>query len=139
MQRTPELALIYSGSALWLHIKKHDRPRSFLNLVTKLQCQGVEAAEGVFIASFKKHSGQKPDDTGVVKPINYYSIEWTWRKRTKEDNSIEQLCATLNDSGKFVDPQSTGKMQCLDGLSAPDLQHIISVRQQDKLLAGTDF
>ncbi|NET30211.1 hypothetical protein [Okeania sp. SIO1I7] len=112
---------------------------SFLNLVTKLQCQGVEAAEGVFIASFKKHSGQKPDDTGVVKPINYYSIEWSWRERAKEDNSIEQLCATLDDSGKFVDPQSTGKMQCLDGLSAPEIQQIISGERQEKLLVGADF
>lgn len=111
---------------------------SFLNLVTKLQCQGVEAAEGVFIASFLKHSGQKPDDTGIVKPISYYSIEWSWRERAKEDNSIDQLCATLEDTDKFIDPQSTAKMQCLDGLPASQIQQIMSGDQQENLLVGSE-
>lgn len=106
---------------------------SFLNLITKLQCQGVEPAEGVFIASFIKRSGQKPDDTGVVKAINYYSIEWSWRERTKEDNSIIKLCATLGEgSDKFIDPQSTAKMQCLDSLPASKVQQIISKKQQEE-------
>ncbi|NET46644.1 hypothetical protein [Okeania sp. SIO2B3] len=102
---------------------------SFLNLITKLQCQGVEAAEGVFIASFVKHSGQKPDENGVVKPINYYSINWQWRERTESDNSIDQLVAALEYSEKFIDLEGTAKMKCLDGLSIPEVQQIISKNQ----------
>nr|MDJ0554334.1 hypothetical protein [Microcoleaceae cyanobacterium MO_207.B10] len=102
---------------------------SFLNLITKLQCQGVEAAEGVFVASFVKHSGQKPDESGVVKPINYYSVDWNWRERTDSDNSIDQLVAALEYQGKFIDLEGTSKMKCLDGLSASEIQSIVSQNQ----------
>ncbi len=106
---------------------------SFLNLITKLQCQAVEAAEGVFVASFVKHSGQKPDESGVVKPINYYSINWDWRERTSEDNSIDQLVAALEYQNKFIDLEGTAKMRCLDGLAASEVQAIISGERQHLL------
>ncbi|NES64223.1 MAG: hypothetical protein F6K24_02610 [Okeania sp. SIO2D1] len=106
---------------------------SFLNLITKLQCQGVEAAEGVFIASFIKHSGQKPDDNGIVKPINYYSVDWNWRERTEEDNSINQLVGALGEIDKFIDLEGTAKMTCLDGLAAAEVQQIISGQNQPLL------
>lgn len=103
---------------------------SFLNLITKLQCKGIEAAEGVFIANFVKHQGQKPDELGAVKPINYYSIDWQWRERTEKDNSIEQLVGALDHADKFIDCQGTAKMRCLDGLAATEIQQIISRQQQ---------
>ena len=48
--------------------------RDFNRLVASVQSQGIEPAEGIFIPEFIKHSGQKPDDSGVIKPINYYSL-----------------------------------------------------------------
>ncbi len=103
---------------------------SLLSLITKIQCKGIEAAEGVFVAEFVKRSGQKPDENGVVKPISYYSIDWSWRERGAQDNTIEQLVAALDYSEKFIDFEGTSKMQCLDGLTASEVQSIISGSQK---------
>ena len=46
----------------------------FNRLVASVQARGVEPATGIFVPEFVRHSGQKPDETGVLKPINYYSL-----------------------------------------------------------------
>jgi hypothetical protein len=78
---------------LWFVAESGDLPRGvvmvtyiksrslndFNRLVTTIQAKGIEPATGIFIPEFSKHTGQKADDSGVVKPINYYSLKWTWQ------------------------------------------------------------
>ena len=92
----------------------------FNRLVASVQSRGVEPATGIFIPEFVKHSGQKPDDSGVVKPINYYSLKWSWNER-KDWAVIDQAAAVLSDSSnqsRMIDLEGTKAMVCLDNLPA---------------------
>ncbi|MEG4391805.1 hypothetical protein [Microcoleus sp. BROC3] len=92
----------------------------FNRLVASVQSRGVEPATGIFIPEFVKHSGQKPDDSGVVKPINYYSLKWSWNER-KDWAVIDQAAAVLSDSSnqsRMIDLEGTKAMVCLDNLQA---------------------
>jgi len=92
----------------------------FNRLVASVQSRGVEPATGIFIPEFVKHSGQKPDDSGVVKPINYYSLKWSWMER-KDWEIIDQAAAVLSDSSnqsRMIDLEGTRAMVCLDNLPA---------------------
>ncbi|MEG4972923.1 hypothetical protein [Microcoleus sp. K4-B3] len=92
----------------------------FNRLVASVQSRGVEPATGIFIPEFVKHSGQKPDESGVVKPINYYSLKWSWNER-KDWAVIDQAAAVLSDSSnqsRMIDLEGTKAMVCLDNLPA---------------------
>ena len=91
----------------------------FNRLVTDVQSRGIEPATGVFIPEFTKHSGSKPDDAGITKPINYYSLKWSWQER-KDWAIIEQAATVLSDmssQSRMIDWAGTSSMQCLDNLS----------------------
>lgn len=90
-------------------------------VVSSVQARGVEPALGIFIPEFQKHSGQKPDENGVVKPINYYSLKWHWQERA-DWSIIDQAAAALSDENnlsRMIDLEGTKKMVCLDKLT-PD-------------------
>ncbi len=90
----------------------------FNRLVASVQSRGVEPAEGIFVPEFIKHSGQKPNDEGVIKPINYYSIKWDWVERTNW-GLVEQAAAVLADAhnqSRMIDLEGTSQMICLDNL-----------------------
>ena len=92
----------------------------FNRVVASVQSRGVEPATGIFIPEFVKHSGQKPDDSGVVKSINYYSLKWSWNER-KDWAVIDQAAAVLSDSSnqsRMIDLEGTKAMVCLDNLPA---------------------
>ncbi|NEO56156.1 MAG: hypothetical protein F6K54_25615 [Okeania sp. SIO3B5] len=94
----------------------------FNRLIASVQSQGVEPATGIFLPEFVKHSGQKPDENGVVKPINYYSLKWRWQERT-DWSIIHQAAAVLSDENnlsRMIDLEGTRKMVCLDNLSAEE-------------------
>ncbi|NEP39468.1 MAG: hypothetical protein F6K25_31755 [Okeania sp. SIO2G4] len=94
----------------------------FNRLIASVQSQGVEPATGIFLPEFIKHSGQKPDENGVVKPINYYSLKWRWQERT-DWSIIQQAAAVLSDENnlsRMIDLEGTIKMVCLDNLSAEE-------------------
>ena len=94
----------------------------FNRLIASVQSQGVEPATGIFLPEFIKHSGQKPDENGVVKPINYYSLKWRWQER-KDWSIIQQAAAVLSDKNnlsRMIDLEGTRKMVCLDNLSAEE-------------------
>lgn len=94
----------------------------FNRLIASVQSQGVEPATGIFLPEFVKHSGQKPDENGVVKPINYYSLKWRWQERT-DWSIIHQAAAVLSDENnlsRMIDLEGTRKMVCLDNLSADE-------------------
>lgn len=60
----------------------------------------------------------KPDDSGVVKPINYYSLKWSWLER-KDWDVIDQAAAVLSDmsnQSRMIDLEGTRQMICLDNL-----------------------
>ena len=96
-------------------------------LVTSVQARGVEPATGIFVPNFIKHSGQKPDESGVVKPINYYSLKWDWVERT-DWAVIDQASAVLADSSnqsRMMDLEGTRMMQCIDGLAQDELSYLV--------------
>ncbi|NEQ35887.1 MAG: hypothetical protein F6K40_06135 [Okeania sp. SIO3I5] len=97
----------------------------FNRLIVQLQSKGVNPAIGVFCPKYIKHSKGLSDGSTA----NYYSLEWHWRERTEDDDSIEKLSDCLKFSDRLIDINSTSKMQCLDGLSAPEVQKIISASQ----------
>ena len=99
----------------------------FNRLVTSVQARGVEPATGIFIPEFTKHSGQKPDESGVVKPINYYSLRWTWQERT-DWAVIDQAAAVLaepSNLSRMVDLEGTRQMTCLDNLSSEEISYLM--------------
>jgi hypothetical protein len=90
----------------------------FTRLIASVQAKGVEPAEGVFVPDFIRHSGQKPDDNGVIKPINYYSLKWDWMERSDWE-MVEQAAIVLSDQqnlSRMVDLEGTREMVCLDNL-----------------------
>ncbi|MEG4069738.1 hypothetical protein QUA42_20765 [Microcoleus sp. Pol11C2] len=100
----------------------------FNRLVASVQSRGVEPATGIFIPEFVKHSGQKPDDSGVVKPINYYSLKWSWNER-KDWAVIDQAAAVLSDSSnqsRMIDLEGTKAMVCLDNLPAHQVASLMA-------------
>jgi hypothetical protein len=95
----------------------------FNRLVASVQARGVEAAEGVFVPDFIKHSGQKPDENGVIKPINYYSLKWDWTERS-DWKMVEQAAIVLSDPqnlSRMIDLEGTREMVCLDNLAPADI------------------
>lgn len=90
----------------------------FNRLVASVQARGVEPATGIFVPEFTKHSGQKPDENGVVKPINYYSLKWSWQERS-DWAVVDQAAAVLSDPSnlsRMIDLEGTRNMVCLDNL-----------------------
>ena len=114
------------GTVMVTYIKTRSL-NDFNRLVASVQSKGVEPATGVFVPEFVKHSGQKPDDSGVVKPVNYYSLKWSWQER-KDWAIIDQAAAILSDASclsKMVDWDGTKAMQCLDNLSPQEAAYIM--------------
>ncbi len=104
----------------------------FNRLVASIQARGVEPATGIFMPNFVKHSGQKPDENGVLKPINYYSLKWSWQERT-DWSIIEQAAAVLSDESnlaRMIDLEGTKGMVCLDNLSPHDIACLMAVHTQ---------
>lgn len=109
----------------------------FNQLIAEVQSKGTEPAMGIFTPEFVKQSGQKPDDNGIVKPINYYTLKWSWTERTEAQYAIiEQAAALLSDpanASRLVDLQGTRMMQCVDNLGATELAALMSGDRQDDL------
>lgn len=103
--------------------------RAFNRLVASVQSRGIEPAEGIFIPEFIKHSGQKPDENGLLKPINYYSLEWEWKERQSDEewNLVEQAAAALeNHHNLMIDMEATSGMVCLDNLPAQEIAQLMA-------------
>ncbi len=108
------------GVVLVTYIKSRSLS-DFNRLITSIQARGIEPATGIFDPNFIKHSGQKPDDSGVLKPINYYSLKWSWQER-KDNSELEKYAAVLaekSNHSRMIDMDGTRQMVCLDNL-APD-------------------
>ena len=102
--------------------------RDFNRLVASVQARGIEPAEGIFIPEFIKHSGQKPDETGVLKPINYYSLKWDWNERS-DWKLLEQAAAGLNDphnQSRLIDLEATSRMVGLDDLPPDEIATLMA-------------
>jgi len=113
------------GTVMLTYIKSRSL-NDFNRLVVSVQSRGVEPATGIFTPEFVKHSGQKPDDNGVVKPINYYSLKWSWSER-KEFSIIDQAAAVLNDPqmrSNLYDHEGTKEMVCLDGCNREQVKEL---------------
>lgn len=98
---------------------------NFNRLITEIQSREIEPAEGIFIPSFVKHSGQKDG-----KPINYYSLEWDWTERT-DWSMIEKAAAMLSDPNNLAlmnDINGTQEMVCIDNLPASEIACLMQTR-----------
>lgn len=117
---------------------KNRNLEAFNNLIAEVQSKGTEPALGIFTPEFVKQSGQKPDESGVVRPVNYYTLKWTWDKeRTDVQYAIlEQAAALLADpvnASQLVDFQGTKAMWCIDNLSAEELAALVGGDKQDEM------
>lgn len=116
------------GIVLVTYIKSRSLS-DFNRLVSSIQARGIEPAMGIFVPEFQKHSGQKPDENGVVKPINYYSLKWNWQERT-DWSALEQAAAVLSDEtnlSRMIDLEGTKKMVCLDNLTPDQTAKLMAV------------
>ncbi|HEY9811550.1 MAG TPA: hypothetical protein V6D13_19660 [Halomicronema sp.] len=122
----------------------------FNRKVTEVMARGVEPAEGIFVPEFVKHSGSKPDETGVAKPINYYSLKWDWYERGAKfpstndpvlkqldagaDKAMERLshaAVALNDENtqsRLLDLEGTKYMACLDHLPPTEIVRLMALQ-----------
>ena len=101
--------------------------QGFNSLVASIMSQGVEPATGIFTTEFTPHSGNRVDEHGVNKPINYFSLKWDWKPR--EDYTIlKQAAAVLNNRsnmGNLIDIEGTKKLVQIDGLSPEQLDRLL--------------
>jgi hypothetical protein len=107
----------------------------FNRLVAEVQSTGVEPGEGVFLPDFIRHSGQKPDKDGVIKPINYYSLKWDWAERSDWE-MVEQAAIVLSDTqnlSRMIDLEGTREMTCLDNLPPADIACLMAAPYIDSL------
>lgn len=120
----------------------------FNRKITEIMARGVEPAEGIFVPDFVKHSGQKPDETGILKPINYYSLKWEWYERDakfpnvsdallkqldassdKAWSRLDQVAAALedeNNQARLLDLEGTKLMACLDHLPPHEIVRLMA-------------
>ena len=85
-----------------------------------------EPAEGIFKASFEKHSG----DMGT-----YYSLKWDWRERqtTEELEQLEAIAVFLQSQPRLVDLNTTREMMCIDALSASEISSLVCSAKSGEL------
>ncbi|MEB3884026.1 hypothetical protein [Lyngbya sp. CCY1209] len=105
----------------------------FNRLVASVQARGVEPATGIFVPEFVRHTGQKPDETGVLKPTSYYSLKWSWVERT-DWAPLEQAAAVLADSSnltRMIDLDGTQRMLCLDNLSPHEVATLMAAKTSE--------
>ncbi len=120
----------------------------FNRKVTEVMARGIEPAEGLFVPDFIKHSGQKPDESGVLKPINYYSLSWQWYERGAKFSNVQdpvlkqidaqadkawarldQIAAALedqNNQSRLMDLEGTRQMVCLDHLPPHEIVRLMA-------------
>lgn len=116
--------------------------------ITEIMARGIEPAEGIFVPEFIKHSGQKSDEFGVIKPINYYSLSWQWYERGAKFSNVqdpilkqlnahadkawarlEQITAVLedeNNQARLIDLEGTRNMVCIDHLSSHEVIRLMT-------------
>lgn len=112
----------------------------FNRLVASVQARGVEPAEGVFVPEFIKHSGQKPDENGTIKPTNYYSLKWGWIERSNWE-MMEQAAAVLSDPqnlSRMIDLEGTREMVCLDNLPPNEVACLMETGLESRSQARLD-
>lgn len=117
------------GVVLVTYIKSRSLS-DFNRLVASVQARGVEPATGIFVPEFVRHTGQKPDETGVLKPTSYYSLKWSWVERT-DWALLEQAAAVLADSSnlsRMIDLEGTRQMLCLDNLSPHEVAALMAAK-----------
>ena len=114
------------GTVMVTYIKSRSL-NEFNTLVVTIQSRGVDPSTGIFTPKFVKHTGQKPDSNGVVKPVNYYSLDWSWEER-KDWAVVDQAIAALDDPYnlmRMIDVEGTKAMTCLDDKSPNQVASII--------------
>jgi hypothetical protein len=132
----------------------------FNRKVTEIMARGIEPAEGIFVVEFVKHSGSKPDDTGVSKPINYYSLKWDWYERgakfsSTNDPILKQLDAGADTAearftyivdamqdpatpSRLIDLEGTKYMMPLDGLPPEQVAQLMALQNDNSQLQLPD-
>jgi hypothetical protein len=117
--------------------------RDFSRSIASVQSRGIEPAEGIFAPEFIKHSGQRPDETGTIKPINYYSLKWNWVERD-DWSMVEKAAAVLEEPSNqslMVDLEGTASMICIDNLpphQVAELMRDTDNEPPEKMLMSAD-
>lgn len=117
----PECSNLPANTVCMTYIKSRSISQ-FSQKVTELMESG-EPAEGIFIGSFEKHSGEYG---------TYYSVVWDWRERKNdaEKKQLEQIAGFL-ESGPYLVDMSTNLIP-IDGMSAEEIELLVrSARSQE--------
>lgn len=118
------------GTVMVTYIKNRSL-NDFNRLVVSVQSRGIEPATGIFVPTFVKHSGQKPDESGAMRSTNYFSLKWDWAERT-DFSIIEQASAILTDAkirSNLYDFEGTREMLCLDDYSREEIKQLTESKQ----------
>jgi hypothetical protein len=115
--------------------------RDFSRSIASVQSKGIEPAEGIFAPEFIKHSGQRPDETGIVKPINYYSLKWNWNERS-DWSMVDKAAAVLEEQSNhslMVDLEGTANMVCIDHLPPHQVAKLMGAdNEPEKMLMSAE-
>jgi len=117
----PECKNLPQNTVCFTYIKSRSISQ-FSQKVTELM-ESKEPAEGIFIGSFEKHSGEYG---------TYYSVKWDWRERQSEaeKNQLKQLEAFMQTNPQLLD-MSTNLLP-IDGLPPDEVELLIrSARTQE--------
>lgn len=103
--------------------------QSFNNLVASIMSRGIEPATGIFTCEFVMHSGQGPDESGVMKPRNYFSLKWDWKERDASQYGVlKQAAAVISNPANMnnlIDIEGTRKLMQIDGISPERLARLL--------------
>jgi hypothetical protein len=97
----------------------------FQQIVTKLLAAGENPAKGVFRVSFVDHvSGQN----------RYKSVKFEYRDRDGEDevNQLQAIANFMAGRPALIDVRVQSTMQCVDGLSAEEVQYLLDGAKADR-------
>lgn len=97
----------------------------FMQKVSEIMGQGIDPGEGIFKASFVKHSSK--DSAG--NPTEYYSAVFDWRPRTNAEQAQLALIGSFLESGPNLnDPDGTREMTCMDEINEDQAQAILNAQ-----------
>lgn len=125
--------LVESGTApkdtvLVTYLKKESLG-NFNKTIVRVQSEGIEPAQGMFIPKFAQRSGKHGD---------YYALEWDWKPEHHDPSVLEKAIAVFNNNeqySKLKDELGTAKMVCIDNLTSESIEQIKASWQPEDIAA----
>lgn len=110
------------------YIKKQSINNLMLTVSDAMESK--DPGQGIFIGKFEKQAGEK----GI-----YYTVAFDWRERKgeEEDKQMNMIYAFMQAQPPLFDLNGTRDMTCIDGMSALQIQALVSAAR-NAALPGSD-